>query len=289
MNKKTTLPISATVAYDKKHDTVVLTSSDKKLEGSRFRVVLRKDTLEDLKLRQLLAATPDPDQTGLPTEPTFPTEPTPVSLRHLDGLIPLGTTYGNEPILWNVDKKPHALIVGNDPRERTAFTEMLLSVIRSQTDWLYCPLRTHNNYPLTLETLETDYLEPRYELMRKEGVAWYTEASEDWEKVMVVVEAAETLHPDHERLLNRILILGPAAGIQVVAIASSTPDWQHKMLANFNVKILLGEHEAGKWNAESDNLFGQLRQGVVTVKGAHSAIIKTKDTYLPVRFHNLPE
>jgi S-DNA-T family DNA segregation ATPase FtsK/SpoIIIE len=262
------LELKVRVSYDKKTDTVHLTSKDKDLQAERgFHMTLNGGRDAEYILRELLereGMIPKDKSRILPDRAFFGDSPSHKIWNH----FPLGLDGNDEEVIWDPTVAPHILLAGSCGSGKSVVQRnIIFHCIQNSDKWSVIgidlkqvELSPYKKYDSTVESIATTFEEAfeaieeahqrmfdRYEVMEKQGVNNYQDLVEAPRALMLVIDEAyvllapigrKTLEQEKEEPLREIMSkkleeiarLGRAAGIHL-SISSQRPD----------AKILHGE------------------------------------------------
>lgn len=286
MTKRTTLPLNATATYNSKTDTVVITSDDPVLNKNRFRVNLRRNTSEDRVLRELLLS--EEGQTS--AEHASSPAPLPPAGTTSIGHLPIGVSREGQQVTWNPDRYPHLLVAAKDYIARSRVSRAVLAAAGERSNEWH--VLDFTETPENLGELSYTEISGRSNQLKQEGVSWYKELTRTPKKTLVFIDAAETLSAQEATAMRRVLLLGPALGIQVVAVVADVPDWAGTALSLFESRLVAGEPSKTKGQFSDGGrsvVYGNHGEFIKAEPlGENAAIFGTSDgAYHQIRFHSL--
>lgn len=274
------LELKVRVSYDKKTDTVHLTSKDKDLQAERgFHLTLNQGRDAELILRELLVREgliPKDKSRILPEKAFFGDSSNHKIWNH----FPLGIDGNNEEVIWDPTVSPHLLLAGSCGSGKSiVLRNIIFHCIQNADKWSVIgidlkrvELAEYKKYDSTVESIATTVQESfdaiadvhqrmfdRYEVMEKQGVNNYQDLAEPPRAVMLVIDEAyvllgpilrktleqekeEPLREEMSKKLEEIARLGRAAGIYLT-ISSQRPDAQvfyGEFKQNLSTRIAMG-------------------------------------------------
>lgn len=274
------LELKVRVSYDKKTDTVHLTSKDKDLQAERgFHLKLNGGRDAEYILRELLereGLIPKDKSRILPDRAFFGDSTNHKVWNH----FPLGLDGNDEEVIWDPTVSPHLLLAGSCGSGKSVVQRnIIFHCIQNPDKWSVIgidlkrvELAEYKKYDSTVESIATTIQESfdaiedvhqrmfdRYELMEKQGVNNYQDLKETPRAVMLVIDELyvllaplerKTLEQEKEEPLREIMSkkleeiarLGRAAGIHL-AISSQRPDatvFGGEFKQNISTRIAMG-------------------------------------------------
>jgi len=207
------------VYFDRKTNTIQITSTDKRIVGEPFKISLNQGTETEQTLRNLLleeGVITEEDTPGLriPKRALYPTDFK--TLRALPwNKIPIGLGVDSEIVYWDVVKEPHSLIVGATGSGKSVYQRsLILHTLLHSDEWRFMgidlkkvelsPYKKYTKVVLDIgddlrsgvEVIEAAYKEmmKRYEAMESQGFNYFKDLKDDKDEelpaIMVMLDEA---------------------------------------------------------------------------------------------------
>lgn len=274
------LELKVRVSYDKKTDTVHLTSKDKDLQAERgFHLTLNGGRDAEYILRELLereGMIPKDKSRILPDRAFFGDSPSHKTWNH----FPLGLDGNDEEVIWDPTISPHLLLAGSCGSGKSVVQRnIIFHCIQNPDKWSVIgidlkrvELSEYKNYDSAVESIAVTLEEAsdsiadvhgrmfaRYAEMEEQGVNNYQDLADAPRALMLVIDESyvvlaqtgiktseevekDALRKEMVKKLAEIARLGRAAGVHL-SLSSQRPDpniFDGEFRQNLSTRIAMG-------------------------------------------------